>query len=395
MSTDSFGSTGLTVQTLTDLISGLTAALQSIYGNDINLDSNSPDGQLVNIFSQAGVDLRELLVDLNSSFDPDQAEGIVLDQRVALNGIKRNAGTFSQVTLQITATMALSLIGLDSQSGQVNPSVSGLYVVLDDAQNAWYLLASQSISAAGTYNFVFRAANMGPVDASVGSITTPQTIVAGISSVTNPAAPSTIGLDEESDTALKVRRRISIGISGTGFTRALKAALLNVAGVVTAEVSENTSSSTDVYGTPAHSIWCVVQGGAPADIANAIYSKKSAGCGMRGSQSYAVTNPDGSTYTVYWDVPTQIPLYIKFTLALPGGLVDTSYVAAQIVANVTLAAGEDAVGDDITYFLKTLNINYRVTGMLLSSDNTNWYEIVACPSLIDQFVLDASRITIS
>ena len=395
MAIDSFGPSGLTVQTLTDLIAGLTTALKGIYGNDINLDSNSPDGQLVNIFSQAGIDLRELLVDLNSSFDPDQAEGIVLDQRVALNGIKRNAGTFSQVTLQITASMALSLIGLDSQSIQVNPTVTGLYTVLDDAQNAWYLLASQSISGPGTYSFVFRAANMGPVDASVGSITTPQTIVSGITSVTNTAAPSTVGLNEESDTSLKVRRRISIGIAGTGFTRALKAALLNISGVVTAEVSENTSSSTDVYGTPAHSIWCVVQGGAPADIALAIYSKKSAGCGMRGGQSYAVANPDGSTYTVYWDIPTAVPLYIKFTMTLPGALVDTAFIAAQIVANLTYTAGQDAVGDDITYFLKTLNTNYRITGMLLSLDNSTWSEIVTCPSLIDQFILDASRITIS
>lgn len=395
MATDNFDATGLSVKTITDLISDLSAAVQSIYGPDINLDSNSPDGQMVNVYAQGGIDLRELLVDVNSSFDPDQAEGVILDQRVALNGIKRNAGSFSLVTLTVVVNQALSLVGLDSQSSQVNPSVSGLFVVLDDANNPWYLLASQSPSAAGSYSYVFRAASMGPVDASIGSITTPQTIITGVTSVTNPTAPSFIGANEESDTSLKIRRRLSVGISGTGFTRALKAALLSLPGVNSANVDENTSNSTDVNGTPPHTVWCVVSGGNPADIANAIYSKKSAGCGMRGTQSYAVINPDGSTYTVNWDVPTNVNLYVKFTLALPGGLVDDAYIAAQIVANVIWTAGEDAVGDVLTVFIKSLNNNYRVTGMLLSEDGSTWSEIVISPSQLDVFVMDVSRITIS
>lgn len=393
---DSFGLTGLTVQTLPELISGLTAALQSIYGSDINLDSNSPDGELVNIFAQGGVDLREILVDINASFDPDQAEGVILDQRVGINGLKRNAGSFSTVSITVVTSQGLNLVGLDTQAGIVNPSVPGLFVIMDDALNLWYLIASQSPASAGTYTYEFQAAIMGPVDASPNTINTPQTIVSGVTSVNNAAAPDFIGSIQETDSALKVRRRQSVGITSVGFTQALKAALLAIPDVTVANVEENnTNTNPDSNGIPAHTIWCIVLGGTDAAIANAIYFKKSAGCGMKGSTSYAVTNPDGSTYTVYFDRPTTTNLYCKFTITLPGGSIDTSYLAAQIVANVIWAPGEDAVGDVVTVFLKSLNNNYRVTGMLLSPDGSTWTEIVTCPSLIDYFVMDVSRITIT
>ena len=53
--TDSIGSTGITINTLPTLVNDLTSNFQSIYGSDINVNSNSPDGQIINIFSQAGI----------------------------------------------------------------------------------------------------------------------------------------------------------------------------------------------------------------------------------------------------------------------------------------------------------------------------------------------------
>jgi uncharacterized phage protein gp47/JayE len=74
---DVFDTTGLTVSTLSEIRADLEAKLKAIYGNDINIDPDSPDGQLINIFAQAGIDLREIILQINSSFDPDQAAGRV------------------------------------------------------------------------------------------------------------------------------------------------------------------------------------------------------------------------------------------------------------------------------------------------------------------------------
>ena len=77
------------------VVSSETAALKSIYGADINTDPSTPDGQVINIRAQAAVDNLDLLAQINAMFDPDQAIGVLLDQRCAINGVKRKGGTFT------------------------------------------------------------------------------------------------------------------------------------------------------------------------------------------------------------------------------------------------------------------------------------------------------------
>ena len=95
--TDVVDSNGLQVSSNTELVSQLTTSFQNIYGNDINIGQNSPDGQMINIFAQGGTDIRELLVQLYNSFDPDNCSGRLLDERCALNNVFRKAGTFTTV----------------------------------------------------------------------------------------------------------------------------------------------------------------------------------------------------------------------------------------------------------------------------------------------------------
>ena len=78
--TDSFSSNGLQVSTNAELVENLTTSFQSIYGSDISVDQNSPDGQMINIFAQGQTDIRELLVQIYNSFDPDNCSGRLLDE---------------------------------------------------------------------------------------------------------------------------------------------------------------------------------------------------------------------------------------------------------------------------------------------------------------------------
>ena len=145
------------------------------------------------------------------------------------------------------------------------------------------------------------------------TITTQVTVVLGVTSVNNPTAASVTGVTAESDQNLRVRRQASTAISSQGYFDALYAALNNINGVQ-ANIYENDTGFT-VDTVPEHSIWVIVGGsGSPAAIANAIYTKRNAGCGMKGSQSYAVTQADGSTFTVYWD--DLIPENVFISLAL-------------------------------------------------------------------------------
>ena len=61
---------GLQIKTFNEIKEELITSLRGIYGNDINVDSNSPDGQLVNILAQAIIDQLELIQQAYNSFDP-------------------------------------------------------------------------------------------------------------------------------------------------------------------------------------------------------------------------------------------------------------------------------------------------------------------------------------
>lgn len=392
---DSFDASGLQVASLTELTTNLQNNLKSIYGSDINVDSNSPDGQLIGIIAQAGIDLRELLLNINSGFDPDQAEGVTLDQRCAFVGIKRGAGTFTTVQITVVITASLSLVGLDSQSGIINPQVANLYTIKDDAGNLWYLLTSQAPPTAGTYVYTFQSATIGAVQVVANTITTPVTIVNGVSTVNNSSGALYQGINEESDSDLRNRFHLSTRITSTGYSDSLEAILKNLPSVVSAFVYENNESFSDSFGTAPNSIWCIIDGGNAPDIAQAIFSKKAPGCGMRGANHYNITRANGQIFTAKWDVPSNISLYIKFSVNLPGGAIDRSALASSIVNNFKWGVGEDAVSDLVGGYVRSINPKYRVTGLLLSVTGTTWFEIIASTSPANRFVNDLSRISIS
>ena len=392
---DTFDDTGLTTKTLTEIVDELEVDYKDIYGDDINLDQNSPDGQIVNIQGQEGVDTRELLTSINNGFDPDQAEGRVLDQRVALNNITRNGGTFTLVPVEITVDQALNLVGLDDQSDELNPTVSNLYTVKDDAGNEFYLLASQTIVGAGTAAYSFRAADIGDVQVLVNTITTPVTVIAGVTNINNTAGASSQGVDEESDADLKVRRRASTSISAIGYLDAIEAALRDLDNVVTALVLENDTNVTDGDGTPAHTIWCIVEGGDNTEIGTVIYAKKSSGSGMRGAVEVEITRPNGTLFTSKFDRPIDEDLYIRFNLVLPGGVVDTANIKELIVENITWGVSADAVGSIVTAYVQSLNVNYQISAMEVSNDGASWFEVEQTTLPVNRFVNDITRITIT
>lgn len=392
---DTLDDTGLTLQTLTDIVDDLTAKMQAIYGSDINVDPDSPDGQMINIFAQAAIDLREVLQAIYSGFDPDQASGVILDQRVVMNGISRKEGTYTKTPVDITVDRAVSLVGLDDETLLEADFPTGVYTIKDDAGTQWVLLASVDLTA-GLTSLSFRAVNIGAVLATVNTITTPVTVIAGVTAINNSSGVEVQGVDEETDTALRIRRKKSLSNSASSYLDAIEGNLLAVEGVTSATVYENTTGATDADGIPEHSIWAIVEGGSDADIAAMLFAKKSAGAGFYGATSVVITRSNGQLYTVLFDRPEDASLWVEFSLALPGGVIDTDAIKESIVQNVSWGLGQDALADVITSYVKSLNSNYRVTNMLLASASGGPFtEIVTTPSKKNKFIMSTSRIAIS
>lgn len=388
---DIIDANGLSYDDFDTLRAALVAEYQAIYGADIVVDSDTPDGQLISILAQAGVDVREFIAAVNASFDPGQASGVILDQRVAINGIQRQAGTFTIQNVSVTADRAVTLYGLDQD-------VETIFTVQDTEGNRFQLVTTYSFSGAGTQSLVFQAEEAGEVITTPNTITIPVTVVVGITAVNNPATYTTLGINQETDAELKIRRSRSVQFASQGYLAGLQAALENISGVEYVKIYENTSGVTDGDGIPSHSIWVIVSGGTNAEIADAIYKKRNAGCGMKGAVTYDVTAVDGQTIVIKWDIVATEDLYIEFDATSLDGTtpVDTAAILAQLPDLLNPGVYEQLNINDLATLVQQIDNNCLVANAGFSKTLMGSYTATLTPTLKTQrFVADSSRINIT
>jgi uncharacterized phage protein gp47/JayE len=385
-------SNGLQVKTREELIAEYTADFQAIYGADIVLDPDSPDGQMMNLRVQAELDLEELLVQIYNSFNPDQAIGVTLDQRVAINGIQRRAATYTTTNITITTDRALNLYGLDQNTEEI-------YTVSDNAGNQWQLIDTTTISAPGSYPLAFRSAVPGAVLTIPNTITQPVTIVLGVTAINNPTTYTNLGVNEESDAALRIRRAQSVALPSQGYVDGLRAALLNLEGLTYARIFENTTSGVDADGIPPHSIWVIVGGTASnADIARVIYMERSEGADMKGNETYTITRADGSPFLVRWDVVVPENLYIKFDATSIDGVtpVDVNALKNGLVLNFVPGVYEEVDITSLGTAVQAIDPNILVTNAGFARVDIGPYSNTLVPLTRNrQFAVAANRIEIT
>lgn len=391
---DLFNENGLQTATAPELLSDLETAFKAIYGDDILLDSSTPDGQWLNILVQKGVDVRGLLMQLYNSFNPDNTQGSLLDQRCAINNIFRKAGTFTTVTIDITTDRQITLQGVDANYN--SPEATG-YTIQDNEGNRFVLVNTTTLSA-GTTAVLFRAETLGNVVVLPNTITTPVTIVLGVISVNNPTVANEVGVDEETDAELKIRRRQSVSISSFGYLNGLQAALLQLDGVNDAKVYENYTDTLDANSIPPHSIWVVMDGGSTEEIADTIYGRKCPGTNMKGSITYTITTPAQTQFVAKWDNATIAPLYIKFDIKPVEASITFNQVAIKeyIESNLSYRIGEQAETATITEIaqkaIDSVGGQGYALNVLISDDNNTWVEYLD-PVIASRYSISSITIT--
>jgi uncharacterized phage protein gp47/JayE len=344
---------------------------------------------MINLFAQVKIDLLELIQSVYASFDPNQATGAVLDQRVSINGIKRNAATYTQVYVNVTCSNAIQLLGLDITTTP--------FTVSDSSGNQYQLLTTITTTI-GVNNLLFQATNIGAVLVSANTLTTITTITYGVTSVNNPSGAAQQGTAEETDAQLRTRRQTSVSLPAIGALAATQAAIYAVPGVTNAVIYENVGNTTDSYGTPAHSIWAIVNGGATANVANAIYSKRNTGCGMRGSTTYSISQINGVPFVVSFDRPIQQQLYIQMNITslLATHTVDKTYLANAIYTQISYNIYQPADFTAIITLVKSLDPLAVVQSGGVSATSGSGYTSYLYPTTIqNMFVISLANISIT
>lgn len=379
---------GIHTESYAETVAALKAAFKAIYGEDLNLDSNAPDGNFINILALIKQDFLALTTQDYNSKDPDQAVGASLDALCAFCGIYRKGGTYTKVTVQVTVDRTTELVGLDTSA---NP-----YTVADQNGNQFQLIEGEAALTAGTHNLNFRAKNIGAVQVQANTITTAVSIVIGVTALNNPAAPYEQGVDQETDAQLRVRRQKSTAMPAQGFLESLRAGLLALDGVTSCLVFENNTSEADVNGVPSHAIWVIVDGGTDADIAETIYKYRNAGAGMKGNEIVQITQVDNSVFPIYFDRAAESDLFIRFEIdVIGGGSYDETFLKSQLALLYTFGIYDPADVASVAAIIRGINPQLVASSVAVSVDGNTWLTDIVYPiSKQDKFVLTAANIEI-
>lgn len=309
--------TGIHVPDLAAIVAYLQDAYRGIYGQDIAFDSSDQDTQWLGIFAAALNDAYAMAVGVYNSFSPATAQGVGLSSVVKVNGIKRQAASYS--------TVDIVNVG---QAGRTIRSPK----VKDDAGNIW-TMPDFTIPFSGEVTVTATCTVLGAVAAPAGtqwSIAAPQI---GWQSVRNAAA-GTPGAPVERDPELRVRQSRSTMLPALTVLDGIEAAILAVSGVSRLKVYENDTSVTDANGIPGHTISVVVDGGDALAICQAIAARKTPGAGTYGNASQVVVNAFGVPRQINYFRPHEPPISVNIVVrSLNGYTLDDETAIRQAVSD--------------------------------------------------------------
>lgn len=385
-----FTDTGLQIQTFDEIYSELVAAYQAIYGVDINVDPDSPDGQRIAIESKSRLDLQSFALAMYNAMDPDLATGDALNRITKLAGITRRPATLSQVDLTITTDRNLTL-----------PSS---YEVQDSLGQVWQANEGNALTT-GANVVTAVAKEFGAIEASPGTITEPVTIVIGVTDVTNISA-ATVGQAEETDAELRTRRNKSLATPATSTVGGLFSALGNLNGVTDLIIYENDQDVTNgVLSLAAHSIWVVIEGGTVSDIGETMAKNKTGGTGIKGgiTDIYTETRTipgSGVTRTINhvmkFDRPSSTQLFVRLnvTQKTPPDTIDEALIKSKLAERQFLIA-EGLQASDLYRNVYQAGDNFIPTDLEISDDGVSWTAGLLSAGAQGKFTLDVADITVT
>lgn len=368
---------------LDERLATLISQYKDIYGDDIQVDPEDMDGEFLALIANAINDIDALAEVAYNSFNPQSATGLALARLVQLNGIKKIGGTYSTVDI---------VVGGSDQT----PIPQGS-IVIDSVTNArWVSQGSTTIGPTGLATVTFQAETMGAITASAGNLTKIGTPIYGWQTANNPQ-PAIVGRNEETDEELRVRRAASTSTPAQCIIDAIYGAIVNIPTVRIARVYENYTDDVDANGQAAHSIYCVVEGGPVADIAQAIWLRKTGGTSLIGAPLGTAVDIQGYSHAIKFDRPLYTDIYITVNVTKrPGYPTNGSALIKQALVDF---GAKYMIGDDVEqprlYTPVNTVPNHKITGLFIGT--------AANPATANDIVvpfnglarIDASRIVVN
>lgn len=296
-----FTSVGFLAPSGPAVLAGVQLDIDAAFGSNLNYGLSTPQGQLASSWGAIIVNQNSIFVYFSNQIDPNYASGKWQDAIGSIYFLQRKP---SQPTaLQINCNGAQGV-----------PIPLGA-LVADPSGNQYACVQAGTIPAGGSIALSFAATIPGPV-------AVPQTVsivqvTPGWDSAT--VASGAVGTNVESRAQFEQRRRDSVAGNSFGPIGAIIGAVAAVQGVLDYYGFNNTAAgSVTVNGVSiaAYSIYIAAAGGVPADVAQAIWSKKGPGAPMTGNTTVTVydSNPLYAApipYTIKYQIPAALQVLFK------------------------------------------------------------------------------------
>jgi len=382
-----FNDNGLETSTFSEIFNGKVEEYKAIYGEDIDVDQESPDGQRIGIESMSLFDMESFVSWLYSQLDCDLNSGDMQQVIAKLAGVYMLPASRSQWDLIINMERSNSL-----PSG---------YTVTDKNNQNWFLDSDVAVSA-GDNNVTFLAVEWGAISGSSlepeFTQATPENYVNSITAT----ADAVMGRTEETPEQFRVRRKKSVENPSQSTNGAIYAKLAGLPGVTDLQVYDN---STDVYDTEKdikpHYMWVTIDGGSLDDIGEVMAKQRLGGTKGDVLTTYTdeLTKPNGEPFFFvnehYVDRPVLVDLYVRLT------------ATKSATATIDIDAIKNSISSEIFYIGEQLqaaelcdnalieNYNYIVSDLEISLDGTNWTDKALSPNYGGKFTVSTDNITVT
>lgn len=344
-----FNPTGVVYPADPAILAGVLADLNAAFGGKLNIiNLQTPQGQFAQtetaVVSAANANVALVL----EQSDPATAEGIYQDAIADYYFLNR-----------LPATPTTLVLLCSGASGFAIPNLS---TVQDPSGNV-YSTAGGTIGAGGTISLIFLCTQTGPVPVP-GTVTIAPAINGWDSASVSSGAQ---GAAAESQQALETRRQQSVSGNSLQMIQSIQGALLKIP-VASAYCYDNaTGAPVSLAGVtvPASSIYiCVAPGSAtPAQIAQAIWSKKGGGCGYYG-MSTVTGSISGNTLTLSATL-TGAAAIGQQLFDTTGVLTGNPFITAGSGSSWTIGGPSQTVASETIYLVANTgvqvqdNVNYQ------------------------------------
>lgn len=352
--------TGISAPSFQDILDTLKYKYRALYGQDVDIDDDTQDGQFIGIQASAINDSNNAIIAAFNARSPTNAQGAGLSSVVKINGLKREPSSNSTAAVLITGTTGTSL----------NNCIIGDNVGLG---TQWSIPSFTIIGDDGTVTVSATCLTSGAITAEAGTLTNILTPTLGWLSVSNPASAAP-GSPIEDDATLRQRQAVSQNQASQSPVIALAAALRQLAGVTRVDYDENVGEGADANGVPGHSVSFVVEGGDVQEIGNTIALKLTTGTGTFGTTTETVIDPAGQPIDIHFFVLDLTTITVVVNIDALVGYADTT--AALIQAAVAAYISTLPIGGTVyinkveaiaSLMTSALNLTFEITSITLNA----------------------------